>query len=246
MNIEVYKDADHLCKELAEWITSLIEETLTRKEQFSLVLSGGNTPKKLHMLLASSPYRERIDWKKIHVFWGDERAVPFEDERNNAKMAFDTLLDKVDVPADQIHIMDTSFSSDAAAMQYEEILNEYFGTDILPKKTFDLVLLGMGDDGHTLSLFPGTPVIHEEKLWVTSFFLKEQDMDRITLTKNIVNHADHIVFMISGEGKSRALQQVLEGEKNPDLYPSQVILPTQGELHFFTDKAAASGLKLNA
>jgi 6-phosphogluconolactonase len=104
----------------------------------------------------------------------------------------------------------------------------------------------MGDDGHTLSLFPGTPVIHEEKLWVTSFFLKEQDMDRITLTKNIVNHADHIVFMISGEGKSQALHQVLEGEKNPDLYPSQVILPTQGELHFFTDKAAASGLKLNA
>ncbi len=246
MNIEVYKDADHLCKELAEWITSLIEETLTRKDHFGLVLSGGNTPKKLHTLLASSPYRERIDWKKIHVFWGDERAVPFEDDRNNAKMAFDTLLDKVDVPGDQIHIMDTSFSSDAAAMQYEEILNEYFGTDILPKKTFDLVLLGMGDDGHTLSLFPGTPVIHEEKLWVTSFFLKEQKMDRITLTKNIVNHADHIVFMISGDGKSQALHQVLEGEKNPDLYPSQVIIPTQGELHFFIDKAAASGLKLEA
>jgi 6-phosphogluconolactonase len=161
-------------------------------------------------------------------------------------MAFDTLLDKVDIPKDQIHIMDTSFSSDAAAMQYEEILNEYFGTDILPKKTFDLVLLGMGDDGHTLSLFPGTPVIHEEKLWVTSFFLAEQNMDRITLTKNIVNHADHIVFMISGDGKSRALHQVLEGEKNPDLYPSQVILPTQGELHFFIDKAASSGLTLNA
>jgi 6-phosphogluconolactonase len=246
MNIEVYKDADHLCKELAEWITSLIEETLTRKDHFGLVLSGGNTPKKLHMLLASSPYRERIDWKKIHVFWGDERAVPFEDDRNNARMAFETLLDKVDVPKDQIHIMDTSFSPDAAAMQYEEILNEYFGTDILPKKTFDLVLLGMGDDGHTLSLFPGTPVIHEEKLWVTSFFLAEQKMDRITLTKNIVNHADHIVFMISGEGKSRALHQVVEGEKNPDLYPSQVILPSQGELHFFTDKAASSRLKLNA
>jgi 6-phosphogluconolactonase len=246
MNIEVYKDADHLCKELAEWITSLIEETLTRKDHFGLVLSGGNTPKKLHTLLASSPYRERIDWKKIHVFWGDERAVPFEDDRNNARMAFDTLLDKVDVPQDQIHIMDTSFSSDAAAMQYEEILNEYFGTDILPKKTFDLVLLGMGDDGHTLSLFPGTPVIHEEKLWVTSFFLKDQQMDRITLTKNIVNHADHIVFMISGDGKSMALHQVLEGEKNPDLYPSQVIIPTQGELHFFIDKAAASGLTLNA
>jgi 6-phosphogluconolactonase len=206
------------------------------------VLSGGNTPKKLNLLLAASPFKERIDWKKIHVFWGDERAVPLEDERNNARMAFDTLLNKVDIPKEQIHIMDTSLSPDAAAMQYEEILNEYFGTDILPAQTFDLVLLGMGDDGHTLSLFPGTSVIHEEKSWAASFFLKAQDMHRITLTKNIVNRADHIVFMISGKDKAHALHEVLEGKRNPDLYPSQVIIPVQGELHFFTDQAAASEL----
>jgi 6-phosphogluconolactonase len=242
MNREVYKDVDELSWQLAEWITSLIEETLTRKEQFSLVLSGGNTPKKLHLLLASSPYRERINWKKINVFWGDERAVPLEDERNNARMAFDTLLNKVDVPPDQIHIMDTSLSPEASAMQYEEILNEYFGTDDLPARSFDLVLLGMGDDGHTLSLFPGQPVIHEEKAWVSGLFLKTQDMYRITLTKNIVNHADHIVFMISGKDKAHALREVIEGERNPDLYPSQVIIPTQGELHFFTDEAASSML----
>jgi 6-phosphogluconolactonase len=242
MNIEVYKDADELSRQLAEWITSLIEETLTRKEQFSLVLSGGNTPKKLNLVLAGSPYNERIDWKKIQVFWGDERAVPLEDERNNARMAFDTLLNKVNIPKEQIYIMDTSLSPDAAAMQYEEILNEYFGTDILPAQTFDLVLLGMGDDGHTLSLFPGTPVIHEEKSWAVGFYLQAQDMYRITLTKNIVNRADHIVFMISGKDKAHALYEVLEGERNPDLYPSQLIIPTQGELHFFTDQAAASGL----
>jgi 6-phosphogluconolactonase len=171
MNLEVFKDADKLSVQLAEWITSLIEETLTRKEQFSLVLSGGNTPKKLNLLLSSSPYNERIDWKKIHVFWGDERAVPLEDERNNARMAFDTLLNKVKIPEEQIHIMDTSLSPEAAAIQYEEILFEYFDTDVLPTKTFDLVLLGMGDDGHTLSLFPGTSVIHEEKSWTASFFL---------------------------------------------------------------------------
>jgi 6-phosphogluconolactonase len=246
MNLEVFKDSDHLCRGLAEWITSLIEETLRHKNRFSLVLSGGNTPKKLHLLLASSPFKERIDWNKIHVFWGDERAVPFEDERNNARMAFDTLLDKVDVPKEQIHIMDTGLAPEKAAAAYEEILNEYFGTDVLPFQTFDLVLLGMGDDGHTLSLFPGTAVIHEEKSWATSFNLKAQDMYRITLTKNIVNHADHIVFMISGKEKANALYEVLEGEKNPDLYPSQVISPAQGELHFFTDEAAASGLKLKA
>lgn len=243
MNIEIYKDGDHLARELAEWITSLIEETLTRKEQFSIVLSGGNTPKKLHQLLAESPFRERIDWKKIYIFWGDERAVPFEDERNNARMAFDTLINKVDIPPDQIFIMDTTLSPDAAAMQYEEILNEYFGTDLLPAKTFDLVLLGMGDDGHTLSLFPGTPVIHEEVSWVAGYYLKAQDMSRITLTRNIVNHADHIVFMISGSDKAHALREVLEGDRNPDLYPSQVIIPTQGELHFFIDEKAAAQLK---
>jgi 6-phosphogluconolactonase len=240
MNKEVFKDLDQLSKALAEWITSLIEETLTRKEQFSFVLSGGNTPKKLNSLLASSPYRKRINWKKIHVFWGDERAVPFEDERNNARMAFDTLLNKVDIPKSQIHIMDTSLGPEEAAVQYEKLLREYFRTETLPVETFDLVLLGMGDDGHTLSLFPGTPVIHEEKLWATSFFLKAQDMHRITLTKNIVNHSNHIVFMISGNDKAHALHEVLEGEKNPDKYPSQVIIPTQGELHFFTDEAAAS------
>lgn len=242
MNIEVFKDADHLCRGLAEWITGLIEETLTRQESFSLVLSGGNTPKKLHVLLASSPYKERIDWKKINIFWGDERAVPFEDERNNARMAFDTLLNKVSVPTDQVHIMDTSLSPEDAAAQYQEVLYEYFGTDKLPDRTFDLVLLGMGDDGHTLSLFPGTPVIHEEKLWATSFYLKAQDMQRITLTKTIVNHADHIVFMISGKDKAHAIHEVLEGEKNPDLYPSQVISPAQGELHYFIDEAAAAEL----
>lgn len=240
MNREIFKDADHLCKGLAEWITSLIEETLSRKDRFSLVLSGGNTPKKLHTLLASSPYRDRIDWKKIHVFWGDERAVPFDDERNNARMAFDTLLDHVDVPREQIHIMDTGLSPDAAAMEYEEELFEFFETTDLPAQTFDLVLLGMGDDGHTLSLFPGEPVIHEEKLWVTSYYLKAQEMYRITLTKNIVNHAVHIVFMISGSDKATALHEVLEGEKNPDRFPSQLIMPVQGELHFFMDEAAAA------
>lgn len=243
MNLEIYKDSDHLARALAEWITSLIEETLRHKEQFSLVLSGGNTPKKLNHILAASPYKERIDWKKIYVFWGDERAVPLSDERNNARMGFDTLLDKVMIPKEQIYIMDTTLSPDAAAMQYEEILNEFFGTDELPAKTFDLVLLGMGDDGHTLSLFPGTPVIHEEKSWVAGYYLKAQDMSRITLTKKIVNQSDHIVFMISGNDKAHALYEVIEGARNPDLYPSQVIIPTQGELHFFVDEAAASELK---
>jgi 6-phosphogluconolactonase len=244
MNKEVYKDLETLSVELAEWITSLIEETLTRKSRFCIALSGGNTPKRLNELLAGSPYKDRIDWKKIHVFWGDERAVPFEDERNNARMAFDTLLNKVDVPADQIHTMQTQLLPEKAAAQYDRLLQQYFGGDEenFPETTFDLILLGMGDDGHTLSLFPGTPVIHEEKIWVTSFFLQAQEMFRITITRNIANRADYIVFMISGSGKAHALHEVLKGQYNPDLYPSQVIEPVHGELHFFIDEAAGAEL----
>jgi|KBSMisStandDraft_5_1062788.scaffolds.fasta_scaffold312277_2 6-phosphogluconolactonase len=242
MDIEIYKDADLLSKALAEWITGLIEETLSREDRFSIVLSGGSTPKKLNELLASHPFCDRIDWKRIHVFWGDERAVPFDDERNNARMAFDTLLNKVGVPREQIHLMDTSLPPMQAAAEYEKALKNYFGSETLPYKTFDLVLLGMGPDGHTLSLFPGRPVIHEEKSWVTSFYLDEQEMYRITLTRQIVNHSDQIVFMITGSDKTNAVYEVLKGEHNPDKYPSQVILPTQGELYFFMDEAAAAKL----
>jgi 6-phosphogluconolactonase len=244
MNKQVYKDAGTLSRELAEWITSLIEEKLQIQPRFCLALSGGSTPKRLHELLASPPYRERIDWKKIHIFFGDERGVPLEDERNNARMAFDTLLDKVDIPKNQIHIMQTGLGPEKAAAEYEKLLQQYFGGNeqSLPRSTFDLILLGMGDDGHTLSLFPGTPVIHEEKKWVVAYFLSAQDMYRITITKNIANRAQYIVFMVSGSGKANALHEVLEGQYNPDLYPAQVIEPVQGELHFFLDEAAAAKL----
>jgi 6-phosphogluconolactonase len=242
MNKQVYKDLTSLSKELAEWITSLIAEKLLVQSRFCIALSGGNTPKKLNELLASSPYRERIDWKKVHVFFGDERAVPFEDERNNARMAFDTLLDKVNIPREQIHIMQTGLPPEKAAEDYEKTLRENFGgrEGGFPETTFDLILLGMGDDGHTLSLFPGTTVIHEEKKWVSSLFLPAQDMYRITITKNIANRANYIVFMISGSGKAHALHEVLEGKYDPDLYPAQVIEPLHGELHFFLDEAAAA------
>ena len=244
MNKQIYKDPAALSKELAEWITSLIEEKLLVQSRFCIALSGGSTPKKLNELLASSPYKERIEWKKVHVFFGDERAVPLEDERNNARMAFDTLLNKVNIPKDQIHIMQTQLPPEKAAEEYEKTLRENFGGDekSFPETTFDLILLGMGDDGHTLSLFPGTPVIHEEKKWATSFFLPAQDMYRITITKNVANRANYIVFRISGSGKAHALHEVLEGQYNPDLYPSQVIEPVHGELHFFLDEAAASKL----
>ncbi|MDR3715668.1 MAG: 6-phosphogluconolactonase [Puia sp.] len=268
MQLHIYKDSQELSYAVADWITTLIGDTLKRQDRFTIALSGGSTPKALHKILASSPYREKIDWTKLHVFWGDERAVPFEDDRNNAKMAYDTLLDKVPVPASQIHVMRTDISPEESAAEYEKILHQYFpivansSPDHSPLTTdysqpeapplttdrslftsFDLVLLGMGDDGHTLSLFPGTAVVHEKKAWATAFFLKAQDMYRITLTKTIVNKAAHIAFLTTGAGKAHALREVLQGAYNPDLYPSQEIRPADGELHWFVDEAATGELK---
>lgn len=254
MELYVYKDSEELSFAAAKWISTTIDATLKTKDRFTIALSGGSTPERLHRILAAAPYKEQIDWSKLHVFWGDERAVPFEDSRNNAKMAYDTLLNYVPVPASQIHVMRTDIPPEQSALEYEKILHQYFDavpggnvsggnpSDLLPN-SFDLVLLGMGDDGHTLSLFPGTEVVHEEKAWATAFFLKAQDMYRITLTKTIVNRAARIAFLTTGPKKTHALKEVLKGAYNPDLYPSQEIKPLNGELHWFVDEAAAAGLK---
>jgi 6-phosphogluconolactonase len=239
MEIHEYKDAESMSVDAAKWIADRITSTLKTKDRFTIAVSGGSTPKRLHELLAQPPYKETLDWSSLHVFWGDERAVPFEDSRNNAKMAYDTLLDFVPVPASQIHVMRTDIAPEQSATEYEKILHEYF--DKTPY-SFDLVLLGMGDDGHTLSLFPGMPIVHEEKAWAKSFWLQAQDMYRITLTKTIVNKSACVAFLTAGTAKAHALQEVLKGAYNPDLYPSQEIKPT-GELHWFVDEAAAAGLK---
>jgi 6-phosphogluconolactonase len=223
----------------AKWIADRITGTLRTKDRFTIALSGGSTPKRLHELLAQPPYKETLSWGQLHIFWGDERAVPFEDSRNNAKMAYDTLLDFVPVPASQIHVMRTDIAPEQSAAEYEKILHEYF--DNTPY-SFDLVLLGMGDDGHTLSLFPGMPIVHEAKALAKAFWLQAQDMSRITLTKTIVNKSACVAFLTAGPAKAHALNEVLRGVYNPDLYPSQEIKPA-GELHWFVDEAAAAGLK---
>lgn len=240
MPLHIYKDPDELSHAAAAWITDVIAATLEKSDRFTIALSGGSTPKALHQLLASAPYKDRIDWSRLHVFWGDERAVPFHDDRNNAKMAYDTLLNFVPVPSQQIHIMRTDIAPAESAADYEKILHSYFGP---AGASFDLVLLGMGDDGHTLSLFPGTAAVHEEKAWSIAFYLKAQDMYRITLTKVIVNRSARVAFLTTGANKAHALKEVQQGQYNPDLYPSQEIRPANGELHWFVDAAAAADLR---
>lgn len=246
MQLHIFKDKEAASQATAKWIARHIGETLKKQDRYTIALSGGSTPVRLHEILAGAPYstvagagEDQIDWSKLHVFWGDERAVPFDDPRNNAKMGFDTLLNFVPVPRNQIHVMRTDIPPKESAAEYEKILHQYFDGS---RFSFDLVLLGMGDNAHTLSLFPGYPIVHEEKAWVDAFFLKEQDMYRITLTKTITNQSAVVAFMVFGADKAPALKAVLEGPYDPDLYPSQVIKPI-GELHWFVDEAAAAQLK---
>lgn len=241
--IHIQKNPSAITAALAEWITHAIETALQKQDRFTWVLTGGNSPKALYDMLAASPYKERIAWNKLHIFWGDERAVPFSDDRNNAKMTYAHLLNKVPVIPAQVHVMRTDKEPQQAALEYEKILHQYFGED---GKSFDLVLSGMGDDGHTLSLFPGTEVIHEKEAWVKAFYLTSQQMYRITLTAPVVNRASFIVFLTFGANKSKALYEVLEGSADADLYPSQIIQPRIGELHWFVDEAAAALLKKKA
>ena len=235
--LHIQKDPQAVAIALAEWITQTIEDALQKQNRFTWVLTGGNSPKALYEMLAASPYKERIAWNRLHIFWGDERAMPFSDNRNNAKMTYEHLLNKVPVIPEQVHVIRTDIAPERSALEYEKILQGYFGAE---GAGFDLVLSGMGDDGHTLSLFPGTEVIHEKKAWVKAFYLESQQMYRITLTAPVVNRASDVAFLAFGVNKAKALYEVLEGNRNIDLYPSQVIQPAPGRLHWFVDSAAAA------
>lgn len=239
MNVHTYKNVGELSTKVAEWMVDYIQKVLSTQDRFTLALSGGSTPQKLHQVLAAAPFKDKIDWSKIHFFWGDERAVPFSDERNNAKMAFDSLLNYVPVIKEQIHIMRTDIEPEAAAKEYEKLLQNYFKGG---GKTFDLVLLGMGDDGHTLSLFPGTDIVYEKNAWAKAFYLIPQSMYRISLTAPVVNLSSAIAFLVTGKNKAPTLKQVLKGNFQPEKFPSQLIKPLNGELHWFLDEEAAAAL----
>ena len=242
MSFHISKDILTLSRDFADWLVPTAAKVIHAQDRFTIALSGGSTPKLLHELLATDPYRSLINWPKWHFFMGDERFVPPSDERSNARMAYETLLNHVPVKKENIHFYQTeNITPEHSAKAYDALLHQYFSEK---KTSFDVVILGLGDDGHTLSLFPGKPVIHEQKKWVDAFWLPEQDMYRITLTHPLVNRAANVAFLVSGEKKVHALNEVLKGAYNPDKYPAQIIKPYPGELHWFVDSAASKGIKL--
>ncbi len=232
MELHIYKNATETCKGLAAWIAKLIDDTLLVKENFIWALAGGSTPKELYALLSSAPYDQKIKWDRVHIFWGDERMVPFSDNMNNAKMAWDELLSKVKIPEKNIHKIWTDIKPEESAAQYEKMLHSYF--DDKPV-TFDLVLCGIGEDGHTLSLFPNekTP----DDMWVAAVHSKEKG-ERITLTPSVVNRSAAVAFLVLGENKAGILQHIFEYSPEKK-YPVQQIAPLNAQLHWFVDEDAA-------
>ncbi len=241
MQIAVYPDTNTLSHEAAHYVVRLANESIVMHGRFTVALSGGSTPKTLYTLLGSTPYREHIDWTMVEIFWSDERCVPPDDPESNFHLAQQVLLSSIPISASQIHRMPAdSANRDAASQAYTEEMQRTFGTDGIP--SFDLIQLGMGPEGHTASLFPHQPSLHEQQRLVMPVSVPKPPPDRLTFTPPLLNAAHHVLFLVTGDEKADAVQAVLEGDYQPDEFPAQIVRPTNGDVLWMLDTEAASKL----
>jgi 6-phosphogluconolactonase len=245
--ITVYPDNESLISGAANFIIELAAQAIAARGRFTLVLSGGNTPRPVYARLATAGYRDRIDWSKVLIFFGDERCVPADDPQSNYLMVRTALLDQVPLPPGNIYRIRGEEAPEKAATDYADILQSTFGGDAVtgrsPLEGFDLILLGMGDNGHTASLFPGLTAVTETVHWVMALYVEVAGMWRVTMTPVIINAARQVVFLVSGANKAEMLQRVLEGPYQPVVLPSQIVKPVSGELHWLLDQPAAAKLR---
>ncbi|HEX4954719.1 MAG TPA: 6-phosphogluconolactonase [Thermoanaerobaculia bacterium] len=249
--VEVFPTREALLAAAAERFAAAAGAAIAARGRFVVALAGGATPEGLYARLAAEPHASRIDWSRVHVFWGDERAVLPGDGASNYRMAREALLDRVPLRPEQIHRIRGEAEPAVAAAAYERELREAFATPTGPPRTmpgarFDLVLLGLGQDGHTASLFPGAEALHERELWVRAERAPAAPPWRITLTPMVVNAAAEVVFLVAGRDKAAALRRVLTEPPQPDLLPAQGIRPTAGSLGWLVDAAATAELGLGA
>jgi 6-phosphogluconolactonase len=240
--IRIYNDLEAISQAAAELFTVESRQASLICGRFSVALSGGETPRRLYEILAAEPYRERIHWNEVHIFWSDERCVSEDDPRNNSRMARQMLLDHVPIPPDHIHPILCDQSPQQAAIQYEKELKDFFSTQ---NPNFHLVLLGLGGNGHIASLFPHTPVLNEKVKWVSDVYVKELGMHRITFTAPFINQASQVVFLVSGADKAQVLENVLEGPYQPHDLPAQLIRPAGMHPIWLVDKAASHKLTMS-
>ena len=233
----VYPDNRSFVDGSADFIAGLAVASIAARDRFTIALSGGGTPRPIYARLAVADHAGRIDWTKVHVFFSDERCVPPGDSRSNYRMAREALLDHVPLPDGNIHRIRGEDDPAQAALACEQDLQSVFRTSSVP--VFDLVCLGLGDDGHTASLFPGTAALREHMRWVVPQYVEVMLSWRATFTTALINASRHVAFLVEGAGKSETLRRVLEGPFQPDVLPAQLIQPISGELHWLVDAAAA-------
>lgn len=244
IDYHVEPDSAALAHRAAQHFVQLAQQTLTTRKRVRIAISGGSTPKATFALLAdpAQPFRSQMPWQAIELFWVDERAVGPDHPDSNYRMTRETLLDHVPIPSDQIHRIQGELPPDEAAAHYEFDLRRTFRLEGAEGPVFDILALGMGDDGHTASIFPHTQAIHELSRLVAANHVPQKDTWRITLTWPVINDARHVFFLIGGADKAPVLSQVFTGPRDVERLPSQLIWPTSGILTLFLDQAAAAAL----
>ena len=235
--IRVHPDPDAVARAAADIVSATAEEAIAERDAVTISLAGGSTPKKLYELLAAEPYRSRIDWARVQVFFGDERCVPPDHKESNYRMARESLLSRVPIPGDNVYRIAGETDPQEAAKEYGLMLKEKFG-DGGP----DVTLLGMGTDGHTLSLFPGTTAVSEREHRAVANYAENSTTGRswrVTMTAPFVNRSRRVLFLVTGADKAKTVAHVLEGPREPERLPAQLIAPAEGELIWLLDAGAA-------
>jgi 6-phosphogluconolactonase len=235
--IRIYDDYESMSQAAAQLFIDQATRAVRGHGLFTVALSGGHTPQRTYELLAQPRSSQKVPWQQVHVFWGDERCVPLDDPQSNARMTREALLDHVPIPDAQVHPIRCAQDPEQAAEEYAAELKEHLGP-----QHFDLIFLGLGENGHTASLFPGTDILEERTRWTGAVYIAELDMWRVTLTAPLINEAAAIAFLVAGASKAEIVHRVLEGPHDPKHLPAQLIQPVNGIMYYLLDAKAASKL----
>ncbi len=243
-DIIICHDADELARKAAEQFVALAGAAIARSGRFTVALSGGSTPRALYLLLGSVDYRERIDWRRVHLFWGDERCVPPDHAESNYRMVQEALLSRISIPPENIHRMAGEKEPRVAANEYEEELRRFFALAPGQVPRFDLILLGLGEDGHTASLFPGGEALNENERLVATAYVERLRAHRLTLTLPVINAAAQATFLIAGQNKRSIVNEILRSDADSFKYPAARVSPSDGQLTWLITADAMGNLPI--
>jgi 6-phosphogluconolactonase len=240
--MHVYRDGPALARALADSFVANAGLAMAERGVFRVALAGGNTPRAAYQLLGQEPLRTEISWSDVFIYFGDERCVPPDDEQSNYRMVQRTLLDLVPIPPANVHRIRGEIDPGLAADEYASVLR----ADMGDAPHFDLMLLGLGDDGHTASLFPGTPPDTDDESLVRAVYSSSKMMWRVTMTPKVINMSHSVAFAVEGADKAQILAQIYQGPRDPLKYPAQIVQPSSRRLSWFVDALAAGMLREKA